>query len=147
MLPTARLPENLPKPTNSIVLFVVLCLFIFGLMAFAKFMQQRERKRGCVTVHDLGCDRIADDGTMHRRLRTHQQIECDDVRDHQQRHVDDRDRVGGSQLPRQGRKAELGGVVIVDDEVGRAHARACVYAVRMGRSRPGLLPTATKRLR
>jgi flagellar biogenesis protein FliO len=45
MLPTARLPENLPTPTNSIVLFVVLCLFIFGLMAFAKFMQQRERKR------------------------------------------------------------------------------------------------------
>jgi hypothetical protein len=40
-----RLPENLPTPTNSIVLFVVLCLFIFGLMAFAKFMQQRERKR------------------------------------------------------------------------------------------------------
>jgi hypothetical protein len=45
MLPPARLPENLPTPTNSIVLFVVLCLLIFGLMAFAKFMQQRERKR------------------------------------------------------------------------------------------------------
>jgi hypothetical protein len=46
MLPTARLPENLPTPTNSMVVFVVLCLFIFGLMAFAKFMQRRERKRG-----------------------------------------------------------------------------------------------------
>jgi flagellar biogenesis protein FliO len=45
MLPTARLRENLPTPTNSIVLFVVLCLFVFGMMAFAKFMQQRERKR------------------------------------------------------------------------------------------------------
>jgi hypothetical protein len=45
MLPTARLPENLPTPTNSIALFVVLCLFVFGLMAFAKFMQGRERKR------------------------------------------------------------------------------------------------------
>ena len=45
MLPTARLPENLPTPTNNIVLFVVLCLFVFGLMAFAKFMQRRERKR------------------------------------------------------------------------------------------------------
>jgi hypothetical protein len=45
MLPTARLPENLPTPTNGIVLFGVLCLFVFGLMAFAKFMQQRERKR------------------------------------------------------------------------------------------------------
>jgi hypothetical protein len=41
----AGLPENLPTPTNSIVVFVVLCLFIFGLMAFAKFMQQRELKR------------------------------------------------------------------------------------------------------
>jgi hypothetical protein len=40
-----QLPDNLPTPTNSIVLFVTLCLFVFGLMAFAKFMQQRERKR------------------------------------------------------------------------------------------------------
>jgi hypothetical protein len=40
-----QLPDNLPTPTNSIVLFVMLCLFVFGLMAFAKFMQQRERKR------------------------------------------------------------------------------------------------------
>jgi hypothetical protein len=40
-----QLPDNLPTPTNSIVPFVMLCLFVFGLMAFAKFMQQRERKR------------------------------------------------------------------------------------------------------
>jgi hypothetical protein len=45
MLPTARLPENLPTPTNNTVVFVVLCLFIFGLMAFASFMQRRKRKR------------------------------------------------------------------------------------------------------
>jgi hypothetical protein len=41
----AGLPENLPMPTNTIVVLVVLCLFIFGLMVFAEFMQQRERKR------------------------------------------------------------------------------------------------------
>jgi hypothetical protein len=34
-----------PTPTNSIVIFVVLCLSIFGLMAFAKFMERRGRKR------------------------------------------------------------------------------------------------------
>jgi len=45
MLPTAGLPDNLPTPTNSIVIFVMLCLFVFGLMAYAKFMQQREQKR------------------------------------------------------------------------------------------------------
>ena len=42
---TARVPENLPTPANSFVVFVVLCLFIFGLIAFAKFMEQRGRKR------------------------------------------------------------------------------------------------------
>jgi hypothetical protein len=45
MLPTAGLPDNLPMPTNSIAVLVLLCLFVFGLIAFAKFMQQRERKR------------------------------------------------------------------------------------------------------
>lgn len=39
------LPENVPTPTNSFVIFVVLCLFILGGMAFAKFMQDREAKR------------------------------------------------------------------------------------------------------
>jgi hypothetical protein len=39
MLPTPRVPDNLPTPTNGIVIFVMLCLFVFGLMAFAKFMQ------------------------------------------------------------------------------------------------------------
>src|SRR5258708_552627 len=33
-------------------------------------------------------------------LRTQHQIECDDVRDHQHGHVDDRDRIRGTQLPR-----------------------------------------------
>jgi hypothetical protein len=53
--------------------------------------------------------------------RTHQKIECGDVRDHQQRYVDDRDRVGGAQPLRVRRKADLDGVVIVDDEVDRPH--------------------------
>src|SRR5215471_6377136 len=33
-----------------------------------------------------------------------QQIECDDVRDHQQGYVDDRDRIGAAQLPYDSRK-------------------------------------------
>jgi hypothetical protein len=41
----AKLPENLPTPTNGFVIFVVLCLFIFGGMAFAKFRQRRDAKR------------------------------------------------------------------------------------------------------
>jgi hypothetical protein len=40
-----NLPENVPTPTNSFVIFVVLCLFILGGVAFAKFMQDREGKR------------------------------------------------------------------------------------------------------
>src|SRR4029077_19973702 len=44
-----------------------------------------------------------------------------EVRDHQYGNVDDRDPISGAQLARQGRKAELGGVIIVDDEVGDAH--------------------------
>jgi hypothetical protein len=39
------LPENVPTPTNSFVIFVVLCVFIICGMAFAKFMQHREAKR------------------------------------------------------------------------------------------------------
>ena len=39
------LPENVPIPTNSFVIFMVLCLFIFGGVAFAKFMQHWEAKR------------------------------------------------------------------------------------------------------
>jgi hypothetical protein len=38
-------PENVPTPTNAFVIFVVLCLFIFGGMVFAKFMQRRGAKR------------------------------------------------------------------------------------------------------
>jgi hypothetical protein len=39
------LPENVPTPTNSFVIFVVLCLFIVAGIAFAKFMEHREAKR------------------------------------------------------------------------------------------------------
>ena len=39
-----QVPENLPTSTNSIAIFVVLCIFVFGGMAFAKFMVRRERE-------------------------------------------------------------------------------------------------------
>jgi hypothetical protein len=39
------LPENVPMPTNSFVIFVVLCLLILGGIAFAEFMQRRDAKR------------------------------------------------------------------------------------------------------
>src|SRR5580704_3916017 len=53
--------------------------------------------------------------------RTDQQVECDDVRDHQQWHVDNRVRIGGAQLSRHRRKAKLNGVVVIDDDVGCPH--------------------------
>jgi hypothetical protein len=48
----AKLPENVPTATNSFVIFVVLCLYIFGGMAFAKFMQGRKAKRRSEAVSD-----------------------------------------------------------------------------------------------
>jgi len=39
------LPENVPTPTNSFVIFAVLCLCILGGIAFAEFMQQREKAK------------------------------------------------------------------------------------------------------
>jgi len=39
------LAENVPAPTSSIAVLVVLCVFLFGGMAFAKFMERREAKR------------------------------------------------------------------------------------------------------
>lgn len=42
---TTWLPENVPTPTNSFVVFVVLCLFIFGAMAFAQYMERRQGER------------------------------------------------------------------------------------------------------
>src|SRR6266853_343862 len=61
------------------------------------------------------------EGSNRLGLITQQQIECDDVRDHQHGHVDDRDRVCGAQLPRHRRKADLNGVVIVEDKVDHSH--------------------------
>ena len=69
----------------------------------------------------LRCRRIASEGSDRLGLGTQQQIECDDVRDHQQGHVDDRDPVHGAQLPRHCRKADLGGVVVVENEIDRSH--------------------------
>jgi hypothetical protein len=39
------LADNVPTPTNSIAVLVVLCVFLFGGMAFAKFMERREANR------------------------------------------------------------------------------------------------------
>lgn len=55
----------------------------------------------------------------HLRLRTTQQIEGHDVRDHSSGHVDDGDRLHGAHLPHERRKPDLSGVIIVEDEVGR----------------------------
>jgi hypothetical protein len=38
------LAQNVPTPTNSIAVLLVLCVFLFGGMAFAKFMERRERE-------------------------------------------------------------------------------------------------------
>src|SRR6266702_7000292 len=70
-------------------------------------------------VKDLG--RFIREGPSNFGLGTHQQIERDEVRDHQHGHVDDRDRVCGTQLPRQRRKSDLDGVVIVKDDVDYPH--------------------------
>ena len=69
----------------------------------------------------LSCGRIADEGPSRRGLRTHQQVEGGEVRDHQYGHVDDRDRVGGAQLPGQRRKADLVAMIVVDNDVDRPH--------------------------
>ena len=39
------LVDNVPTLTNSIAILVVLCVFLFGGMAFAKFMEQRDANR------------------------------------------------------------------------------------------------------
>src|SRR5579859_667913 len=54
-------------------------------------------------------------------LWTYQQIERDDLSDHQQWHVDDGDRIGSAELPWHQIKASLNGVVVVDDDVGCPH--------------------------
>jgi len=59
----------------------------------------------------LRCGHITGEDPSRLGLRSEQQIECDEVRDHQHRHVDDRDRVGGAQLPRQRRKGDPGSAV------------------------------------
>jgi hypothetical protein len=73
-------------------------------------------------LRTLSCRRhAASEGSNRLGLGTQQQIECGDVRDHQHGHVEDRDRVGGAQLPRQPRKANLDGVVIGEDEVDHSN--------------------------
>jgi hypothetical protein len=38
------LAQNVPTPMNSIAVLLVLCVFLFGGMAFAKFMERRKRE-------------------------------------------------------------------------------------------------------
>src|SRR5208337_550337 len=72
-------------------------------------------------IRILRCSCIAGEGPSRLELRARQKIESGEVCDHQYGHVDDRDRVGGGQLPRQRRKAELAAVIIVDDDVACPH--------------------------
>ena len=51
--------------------------------------------------------------------RADQPIESDEVRKHQHGYVEDRDRVGRAQLSRDRWKAELDGVVVGKEDVGR----------------------------
>ena len=37
------LVDNVPTPTNSMAVLLVLCVFLFGGMAFAKFIERRGR--------------------------------------------------------------------------------------------------------
>lgn len=69
----------------------------------------------------LRCGHIAGEDPSRLGLGTQQQIERHEVCDHQHRHVDDRNRVGGAQLPHQRRKANLGSVVIVENEIDHPH--------------------------
>ena len=68
--------------------------------------------------------------------RTQQQIECGDVRNHRDRHVDDRDGEGGSQLPRHRGKADLNGVVVVDEQVSYSCEIECDGEKRKARTCP-----------
>src|ERR1700691_4037411 len=65
--------------------------------------------------------RIADEHTSRLGLRTHQPIERHDVRDHQHWYIENRYRISCAQLPRQRRKTNMDGVVIVDENVDRPY--------------------------
>jgi hypothetical protein len=67
------------------------------------------------------CRRSAGEKPNRVGLRTRQQIQRDDVGDHQQGYVDDQDRVAGAQLPRQRWKTKLDAMLIVDDDVDSPH--------------------------
>jgi len=54
-------------------------------------------------------------------VRTHQPIESDEVRDHQKWNIENRDRVCGTQLPRQRRKTESDRVIVVEQDVDRTY--------------------------
>lgn len=63
-------------------------------------------------LRTLSSRRLASQDSNRVGLGTQQEIDCEDVRNHQQGHVEDRNRVRGAKLPRQQRKANLDGVVV-----------------------------------
>jgi hypothetical protein len=68
----------------------------------------------------LAARRISGDLGLERQ-RTQHQIERSDVRDHQERHIDDRDPVQGAELTCDGGNIEPDGVVVIREEVDDAH--------------------------
>ena len=65
-------------------------------------------------------------------LRAQKQIECDDVRNHQQGHVDDGNHVGRAQLAGQSWESDFSSVVIVEDEVDRTRLKAITNSQKIG---------------
>jgi hypothetical protein len=65
------------------------------------------RRRCKHTAHRRFSSRIEPGSKLNKALRTHQQIERRGMRDHLYGRVDDQDGVGGAQLARQRRRADL----------------------------------------
>src|SRR6185312_7439772 len=70
---------------------------------------------------DLPIGRTTAAGWSRLRLWMQQQIDRGKVRDHEQRNINHRDRVGRTQMAGQLGKAQPDAVVVIDDEVGDAH--------------------------
>ena len=73
-----------------------------------------------VRLSELRRERFSGDGVICPEQRTRQPIECDRVRDHQHGDVEDRDDICGAQLACHKRKAQPGGLIVVDEDVGCA---------------------------
>lgn len=65
----------------------------------------------------LACESVAGNSRARVQPGTHEQIQGCDVRDHQQRHVEDRNRIRCAQFASQRRNADLDAMVVVDEYV------------------------------